>query len=64
MVVLSRSTTEGLVMIAAIPKSPRHALPSSVIRMFLWTDQEMKNWYVSSMNFIPHRIDVAVHDVL
>ena len=33
-VVLPGSMTVGSVMTPVIPKSPRHALPSSVIRMF------------------------------
>ena len=37
-VVLSGSMTVGLAMTPVTPKSPRHTVPPSAIRMFPWTE--------------------------
>ena len=38
----------GSVMDPVIPMFPRRASPSSVIRMFPWTDQELGDRYMST----------------
>ena len=43
---LPGSTMAGLVIMLIIPKSPRHAVPSLVIKMFPWAERALA--YVSS----------------